>query len=449
MSMLFKNYNQIINNGKTPVLKQIRKDILDVFSCAIDAVDPYVSVKKVISDNKIVFGSKVFNISDFEDVYLVGFGKASVGMSQAVCDSFKIKEGVVVTDSIESIVKDNNVVTYVGSHPIPDKKNVDATDKIISLIKKTKKNDLLVVLISGGGSALLCKPRVPLKDIQLTTDLLLKSGADINEINTIRKHLSFVKGGQLASYAKCTIVSLVISDIIGDPLGFIASGPTYHDSTSFVDCKKILEKYNIYSKLPDSVRKILSDGIKKIIPETPKKENFVFDKVHNFIVANNNIVCDAAKEKAEKLGYKVIILTNRLDGKARDAGKFLVEKAKNYYSNSKKIMFISGGETTVTIKGNGKGGRNQEMVLSAINELKGSDVVFASVGTDGIDGNSDAAGAIADSFSFEQASSKNFDPDVFLEDNNSYEFFKKIGALIFTGSTGTNVMDLQIIVKKN
>ncbi len=449
MPMLFKNYNQIINNGKTPVLKQIRKDILDVFSCAIDAVDPYVSVKKVIRDNKIVFGSKVFNISDFEDVYLVGFGKASVGMSQAVCDSFKIKEGVVVTDSIESIVKDNNVVTYVGSHPIPDKKNVDATDKIISLIKKTKKNDLLVVLISGGGSALLCKPRVPLKDMQLTTDLLLKSGADINEINTIRKHLSFVKGGQLAFYAKCTIVSLVISDIIGDPLGFIASGPTYPDSTSFVDCKKILEKYNIYSKLPDSVRKILSDGIKKIIPETPKKENFVFDKVHNFIVANNKTACDAAKEKAEKLGYKVIILTTHLNGEAKTVGKFLVEKAKNYYSNSKKIMFISGGETTVTIKGNGKGGRNQEMVLSAINELKGSDVVFASVGTDGIDGNSDAAGAIADSFSFEQASSKNFDPDVFLEDNNSYAFFKKIGALIFTGSTGTNVMDLQIIVKKN
>jgi hydroxypyruvate reductase/glycerate 2-kinase len=447
--MLFKNYNQIVNNGKTPVLKQTRKDILDVLSYAIDAVDSYVSVKKVIRDNKIVIDSKVFDISDFEDVYLVGFGKASVGMSQAVCDSFKIKEGIVVTNSRESIVKNDNVATYVGSHPIPDEKNVDAADKVISLLKKTKENDLLIVLISGGGSSLLCKPRASLKDMQLTTDFLLKSGATIEEINTIRKHLSFVKGGQLASYANCTVVSLVISDIIGDPLGFIASGPTYPDSTSFQDCKKILEKYEIFSKLPDSIRQIISDGIKKKIPETPRKENPIFDKVYNFIVANNKVACDAAEKKAEELGYKAIILTTHLNGEAKNVGKFLAQKAKNYYSNSNKIMFISGGETTVTIKGNGKGGRNQEMILSTINELKGSDVVFASVGTDGIDGNSDAAGAIADSFSFEQASSKKLNSDIFLNDNNSYEFFKKIGDLIFTGSTGTNVMDLQIIVKKN
>jgi hydroxypyruvate reductase/glycerate 2-kinase len=446
--MLFKNYNQIVENGKTPILKQIRRDILDVFSTAIASVDPYFSVKKVIKDNKIVAGSKVFNLLDFENVYLVGFGKASVGMSQAICDSVKIKQGITITNNTDSIVQDDNVSTYVGTHPIPDQKNIDATDKIISLMKKTKKNDLLIVLVSGGGSALLCKPRIPIKDMQLTTDLLLKSGININEFNTIRKHLSYVKGGQLVSYANCTVVSLIISDIISDPLGFIASGPTFPDSTSFMDCKKIFESYNFYDNLPDSVKKIVSDGIENKIFNNPKNDNSFFEKVHNFIVANNKIACNKAVEKAEELGYKGIILTTSIDGEARDVGKLLVKKVKKYCINSKKIMFISGGETTVTIKGNGKGGRNEEMVLSAVKELEDSDVVFASIGTDGIDGNTDAAGAIADSVSFEKALDRNLDLEKLLDDNNSYEFFRKINDLLLTGLTGTNVMDLQILVKK-
>lgn len=445
--MLFKNYNQIIQNGKTPILKKIRKDILDVFSSAITSVDPYIAVKKVIKENKIVIGSKIFNISDFENVYLVGFGKASIGMGQAICDSIKIKKGIIITNRIGLIVKDKNVSTYVGNHPIPDQKNVDATDKIISLLKKTKKNDLLIVLISGGGSALLCKPRIPLEDMQITTDLLLKSGLNINEINTIRKHLSFIKGGQLATYTNCTIVSLVISDVVGDPLSFIASGPTFPDSTSFKECKNILEKYNIFFSLPNSVKKIIYDGVSKKIPETPTKESYVFKKVNNFIVANNKIACNAAKEKSEELGYYTIILTTQLEGESRDIGKFLVKKIKNYDLISKKIMFISSGETTVTIKGKGRGGRNQEMILSTIEELKDLDIVFASIGTDGIDGNSEAAGAIADSISFKKALDRNLDFNNFLEDNNSYEFFKQINDLLITGFTGTNVMDLQIIVK--
>ncbi len=447
--MLFKNYNQIVDNGKTPILKKIRKDILDVFSYAITSVNPYNSVKKVIQDNKIVINSRIFNISDFENVYLVAFGKASVGMSQAICDSIKIKEGVVITNNKESFVKDNNVSTYIGSHPIPNQKSIDATDKIISLMKKTKKNDLLIVLISGGGSSLLCKPRIPLKDLQLTTDLILKSGLNIYEVNTIRKHLSFMKGGQLTSYTNCTIIALIISDIIGDPLSFIASGPTYPDDTNFIDCKNILKRYNLYNNLPNSVKKIIDDGIKNKISDTIKKENFVFHKVNNFIIANNKIACNAAKKKAEKLGYKTIILTTQLTGESKDKGKFLIKEVKRYSDTSKKLMFISSGETTVTIKGNGKGGRNQEIVLNAIGELKDSDILFASIGTDGIDGNSDAAGAIADRFSFEKALERNINLDKFLEDNNSYEFFKKIGDILYTGPTGTNVMDLQILVKIN
>ena len=447
--MLFKNYNQIVNNGNTPILKQIRQDILDVINSAIASVDPYLSVKKVIIDNKIIIGSKVFNISDFENVYLVGFGKASIGMSQAICDSIKIKQGVVITNNTDLIVRDNNISTYIGSHPIPDQKCLDATNNIISLLKKTKENDLLIVLISGGGSSLLCKPRIALKDLQLTTDLLLRSGLNINEFNTIRKHLSLVKGGQLVSYTNSTIVSLIISDIIDDPLSFIASGPTYPDDTSFKKCKKIIEKFNISNNLPDSVKKLINNEIKKKIPDTIKKENSVFNKVNNFIVANNKIACYAAKEKAEELGYKTIILTTRLKGESKDIGKILVKKVKKYCLKSKKIMFISSGETTVTLKEYGKGGRNQEMILSAIGKLKDSDIIFASVGTDGIDGNSDAAGAIADRFTCKKALDMNLDIDNFLKHNNSYEFFKKINDLLFTGITGTNVMDLQILVKTN
>ncbi len=444
--MLFKNYNQIVANGKTPILKKVRRDILHVFSSAISSVNPYFSVKKVIQGEKIILESNVINVSDFENIYLIGFGKASVGMSQAICDSFNIKQGIVITNSKKSIVKDNNVVTYIGSHPIPNQRNIDATDKIISLLNKTKTNDLLFVLISGGGSALLCKPRISLKDMQLTTDLLLKSGLNINEINTIRKHLSFVKGGQLTTYTNCTVISLVISDIIGDPLSFISSGPTFPDSTCFIDCKNILEKYDIFYDLPSSVRKVIDDGIKDTIPETPGKDNIVFKKVYNFIVANNKIVCEAAKEKAEELGYKSMILTTQIDGESRDIGKFLVNKVKNFPKKTENIMFISGGETVVTVLGSGRGGRNQEMILSVIEEIKDSDVVFASIGTDGIDGNSDAAGAIADAYSFEKSLERDLNLNKYLNDNNSYEFFKEIDDLLFTGLTGTNVMDLQIVV---
>jgi len=445
--MLFTNSEKIIENGKTSELKKIRKDVLEIFSAAIDAVDPYDSVKSKFIDGKILVNGKKFDLSNFGNIYLISFGKASIGMSKAVCDSIKISKGVIITNEPQGKLNNKNVSIFYGGHPIPNENGMKGTENAVELVKKCNEKDLLIVLISGGGSALFAKPKVSLDDLQRTTDLLLKSGANINEINTIRKHLSFVKGGQLLKSVKCKVISLIISDVINDPLEFIASGPTCPDSTTYRDAKNTLEKYNLYSKIPNSVITIIEDGISGKIPETPKKDNPIFKNVDNFIVANNQIACKAAYNKAEKLGYRSLILTTSLKGEARDIGQYLVEKAINHLTEDKKIAFISGGETTVTIKGNGHGGRNQEMVLSAINLLNNEKVVFSSLATDGVDGKSNAAGAIADAFSYTKAKNKNLDIQNFLDENNSYEFFKKMDDLLITGPTGTNVMDIQILIK--
>lgn len=445
--MIFKNKNQIINNGLTPELKSIRRDILEILNSTIKAINPYDLVKSKFHNKKIIFKSKIFDKTNYENIYLIGFGKASVGMAQAVCDSIKIKKGAIITNDLIRKVKNDKVITLTGNHPIPTQKNIKETEKLINIAKNCKENDLLIVIISGGGSSLFCKPRVNIKDLRITTDLLLKSGANIIEINTIRKHLSYVKGGLLASITKCTIISFVISDVIDDQIEFIASGPTVPDSTTYTDAKNILKKYNLWIKVPNSIKKIISDGINGIIPETPKKNNSIFKNVFNFIIGNNEIAIRASKDKAKKLGYKTILLTNKIEGEAREIGKLIVEKATNYKTNIKKIAFISSGEPIVILKGNGKGGRNQELILGSIHSLANNNIVFSSFATDGIDGNCDAAGAIADKYSLKRAEDKNLDINKSLEENNSYEFFKKLDDLLITGVTGINIMDIQILIK--
>jgi len=447
--MLFKNHKEIIDNGQTLELKNARKDILEILTYAINSVDPYNTVKSKFNGEKINIQSKIIDISDFENVYLVGFGKASVSMAQAVCDSIEIKKGIVITNDTNKKVKSSKIITHVGDHPITSQNSINGTNEILDMVKKFNENDLLIVLISGGGSALFSKPRTSLKDIQKTTDLLLKSGANIKEINTIRKHLSFVKGGQFVDFVKCRIISLIISDIINDPIEFIASGPTYPDSTTFLDAKNIFKKYMLWKKIPSSVRNLIDDGISKKISETPKVDNPVFNKVYNFIIANNEIACKAAEEKGKELNYKTMLLTTSLEGEAKDIGKYLVEKAVNYSTDEKKLLFISGGETTVTINGDGIGGRNQEMVLGSVYELSNNNVIFSSFATDGIDGISNAAGAIADGYTFSKAQRRNLDYKSYLKNNNSYKYFNKLNDLLITGPTFTNVMDIQILIKLN
>lgn len=434
--MIFKNADTIIRNGKTPQIRQARKDILNILSEVIRSVDPYRVTYAYLKEN--------LETSAYKSIYLISFGKASIRMAQAASDLLPVKEGVVITNE-DKIVKAKNVYTFTGDHPIPTLRNIKATEKAIEVVEKCKEEDLLLVLISGGGSALLCKPRVPLKDMQTLTDLLLKSGADITELNTIRKHLSFVKGGQLAKLADCEIISCIISDVVGDPIEFIASGPTAPDTTTFEDAKNILIKYNLWNKVPESVKEIINMGLKCEISETPKPGDEIFNRVKNVIVANNSLACESAKRKAKKLGYKAKIFSTTLTGEAREVGKFLVKKAMDELTE-KEIM-IAGGETTVRVKGKGKGGRNQEMVLSTVGMLKDLPLVFASFATDGVDGNSDAAGAIADRYTLERSLSRGMEYGRYLENNDSYHFFKNLDDLLITGPTGTNVMDVQILLR--
>ena len=433
--MMFKNAWKIIENGKTQELKIARENVLKMLNAAIDAVDPYRATKDYLHP--------FFERSNYQTIYLLAFGKASVPMARAVCDTLQIEKGVVITNEINNKVHCKNVETLVADHPIPTERNIEATNCALSMINRCRSNDLLIVLISGGGSALFCKPRVSLTDIQRLTDLLLRSGADIKEINTIRKHLSYVKGGQLAKLAKCDIFTYIVSDVVGDPLEFIASGPTVPDSTTYNDAKDVLKKYDLWENIPQSIQNVILKGINGELPETPKPGDSTFDRVNNTIVANNSKACEAVKSKAEEFGYRSTILSTELTGEARDVGKTLIKYVKNLKSGT---VLVAGGETTVKVKGSGKGGRNQEMVLSSVNYIADTDIVFSSLATDGIDGNSDAAGAIADRYTKERAEKKNMKADAYLENNDSYHFFKKLNDLLMTGYTGTNVMDVQLLL---
>jgi glycerate-2-kinase len=401
-------------------------------------------VKKVFIKDKIVLNDILFNIADFTNIYVVAFGKASFGMISSVCDHVNITKGVMITNDATIKSPSKKIDVVIGGHPTPNINSIEGADKVINIINQCNKNDLLLVLISGGGSALLCKPRVSLTDFQEITRLLLKSGADITEINTIRKHLSYVKGGQLIQRAQSIVISLIISDIVNDPIEFISSGPTCPDSTTFLDAKQILEKYHLWDKIPGTVKSIIVDGINEKITETPKKGNPIFNNIYNFIVANNVIACWAAAKKAKTMGYKTQLLTTSVTGEVKQVSEQILGKVCKQTKN--QIIMISGGEPTVTIKGNGKGGRNQEFVLNGVKQISNSDIVIASFATDGIDGNSDAAGAIADGFTDLRAKNKNLNPDSYLEDNNSYIFFSELNDLLITGPTGTNVMDIQLII---
>ena len=438
--MVFKNRMKLIENGETTELKEKRKITLDILEHALKAVDPYLVVKEGVQNH--ILNSKTFDLTDFHNIYLIAFGKASIGMAKAICDTISIARGVVITNSLSNGINQNNITTIIGGHPIPNNQSILGAKEAQSIVNSCTPQDLLIVLISGGGSSLLCNPRVPLEDMQLTTSLLLKSGATINEINTIRKHLSYVKGGQLISDIPCQVITFIISDIVGDPIDFIASGPTAPDSTTFVDAKEILEKYNLWDKIPVTVRRTIENGIAGRIPETPKRDNEIFEHVKNIIIANNEKACISAALYARKIGYESSIITTKLTGEAKEAGVSLIKKIPLVLDR----VFIAGGETTVTVKGKGKGGRNQEMVLGCIELLEDTPLVFTSFATDGIDGYSDAAGAIADGYTKLKADRNNLNPKYYLDDNNSYVFFKNLGDLLLTGPTGTNVMDIQVIL---
>jgi len=431
--MKIKNFDKLIR-GEYAGEREI---VLKVIENVLQRMDGYNLVKesvKMVDDTILINGRKI-DINFYRNVYLIGFGKASSRMALAMEEYIYFDDGAIISSIPENL---RSVKLYIGSHPVASAENVEASRHIINILKKAGKEDIVFVLISGGGSAMLCVPRIPLNEFNDVVLNLMKKGCTIEELNVVRKHLSYVKGGQLAQMTNARIVSLIISDIIGNPVDAIASGPTAGDQSTFEDAYRILKKYKIMNR---EAINVIKKGMKGEIPETPVKTN-----AENFIIGDINKACRIAENEARKEGYTPINLKCDLTGEAREIGKSLAEYAKYHPRNH--IIVISGGETTVKVKGNGIGGRNQEIVLAALKEIDGMPVVFASIGTDGIDGSSPAAGAIADGRSMERAMAMQIKPEDFLSRNDSYSFFEKLQDAIITGYTGTNVMDLQIILKK-
>jgi len=339
---------------------------------------------------------------------------------------------------------------------VPDENGLKGTQEIIKLLSNLTERDLVIFLISGGGSALLPSPRpgITLEEKQKVTDLLLSCGATIQEINALRKHLSFLKGGGLAKLVyPATLIALILSDVIGDPLDAIASGPTVPDSTTFDDCAKILGRYELWEKIPFSLAQHIREGLGGKREETLKEGDPAFHKVYNLIVGNNLLAMKAAQEMAKTLGYRTLMLSSLVEGETREVAKVHVAVAKEVLLSGNPVpspaCILSGGETTVTLKGKGKGGRNQEFVLAAAPEIAGrNEIVVLSAGSDGTDGPTDAAGALADGETYGRAKAMGLDPWAYLKENDSYPFFEKLGDLLITGPTGTNIMDLHIILVK-
>ncbi|MFQ6051417.1 MAG: glycerate kinase [Candidatus Hydrothermarchaeota archaeon] len=451
---MIKNKDRLIQNGRTEKTRLAREYALEILESAILAALPQNCIGEFLKkkDSKLIAKGEEFDLNDFENVYLVGAGKASVKMAEAVLNLVHVSSGVLVTPpGIESKI---DLEIIEGGHPIPNEGSVRGARRVMSILKNAKEKDLVICVISGGGSALLCLPSngIDLEDKQRVTEFLIKSGATINEINTVRKHISAIKGGQLAKAAyPSQVLTLILSDVVGDPLDVIASGPTVPDPTTFVDAKNVLKRYNLWDTVPEAVRKRIEKGIKKEVDETPKEADPYFDKIKNIIVGNNILSCKAAQRKAKELGLNSLILSSMIEGESREVGIMHAGIAREIFMSEnpvkKPAAIISGGETTVQIKGKGKGGRNQEFALAGALKISNLDgVVIASVGTDGIDGVTDAAGAMVDGYTITKSSEKGLDPLDFLEENNSFEFFRQLEDLIYTGPTGTNVTDIHLIV---
>ncbi len=423
MEKIIKNYNQIIKKSKT------RQDALDLMVEGLKACSPSsVFGKRIKLENKkLKIEDKIFDFSKFQNIYVIGAGKASAEMAYQIEKVLgdKITSGIVICNKAK---KTKIIKVKEGTHPIISFKNIKITKKILQMVDEAQKNDLVICLISGGGSALLESPTISLQRLIEINKKLLKSGASINEINIIRKHLSKVKGGKLAQkVCPAKLITLLFSDVPGNNLSVIASGPTVLDKSTKYQAEKIAKKYN----LP-----------KAKFTETPKDAG-IFKKTDNILLLTNKTFINAMEKKAKKIGYKTKIYSDRLIDEARKGGMELAKLSKKQDKNS---VILAAGETPVIVKGKGRGGRCTELALAALRYLP-SDVTFCAFASDGQD-NTDTAGAIVDKNTVKKAKQLKLKIDDYLKDNDSYTFFQKTEDLIFTGPTGTNVADLFLIIKK-
>ena len=447
------------------------EDAKAIFLKGVERVDPRRLLDYALSLDGNSFtvrhaeGSFQYDLAGYRHLVIAGMGKASAVLAQGLEGLLgdRIEEGFVVAKDLTGI-RCGRIRLAEAGHPLPDERSVEAGRRILALAEKvrgweaTSEPTLVIVLISGGGSALLAAPTagISLADKTAATKLLLASGATIQEMNAVRKHLSAVKGGKLAeAFAPASVLSLILSDVIGDDLDAIASGPTVPDSSTWEAGRKVLVDRGIWGESPGAVRRVFEEGLAGIRSDTPKPGSYVFRSSRTVLVGNNMLALRKAEETARQLGYNTLLLTSRLVGEAREIAKLFVALVGDMSQYGMPIRrpacVLAGGETTVTLKGKGLGGRNQEMALAVLASLNPSnpghgEMVFLSAGSDGNDGPTDAAGAFASLALREKATALGIDPNAFLADNDSYHFFEKIGGLFKTGSTGTNVCDMQMLL---
>jgi glycerate 2-kinase len=442
---------EVLKSGKT---RKRRERALAVLSAALAAVDPINAIRRQVSlssDETLRIGQRTYDLTRYRNIYVIGGGKASGSMAQAVEEIL----GQRVVDGLVNVkygygAETKTIRLNEAGHPIPDAAGMGGTKQMAELARKATSEDLVLCLISGGGSALMTLPveGITLADVKSLTDAFLRCGATINEINTVRKHLSQTKGGNLARLAHpAEIVSLILSDVVGNPLDVIASGPTVPDTTTFADAYGVIEKYGLLGKLPRPIVEHLRRGKAGLIAETPKEGAESFAQTYNLIIASNEVAAEAAIAKAGELGFHTLLLSTFVEGEAREVAKVFAAVAREIIHSGRPVSrpacVVAGGETTVTVRGSGLGGRNQEMALSAALEIAGlEEVMIIPLATDGSDGPTDAAGAIADGSTLRRAQDAGLSATRYLADNDSYHFFQQLGDLLITGPTNTNVNDL-------
>ncbi len=444
------------SNVPQPELR-LRRQAQLIFRAALRAADPTEAVRRHlrVRGDTLIAGARRYSLKTVQNIYVLGAGKAGAPMAAALERLLGRRlSGGVVNVKYGHLVPLKCIALNECGHPIPDAHGVRGAQLIAELAARAGERDLVICVISGGASALLPAPAAPvtLEEKQQTTRLLLACGATIHEINAVRKHISTIKGGQLARLAfPARIISLLLSDVIGDDPDVIGSGPTAPDASTFSDALAVLDKYDLRRRVPPSVRERLEQGAAGLIPETPKPGDEVFARTQNLIVGSNRLAVEAAEQMARRLGLRPLVLSTTIEGETREVARVHAAIAREILTSGRPakppVALISGGETTVTLRGQGLGGRNQEFVLAAAIELAGLPrVVVLSAGTDGTDGPTDAAGAIADGATLARAERLGLDARKHLAENDSYHFFEPLGDLLKTGPTNTNVMDVRLIL---
>jgi hydroxypyruvate reductase len=438
-------------------LRKLRKAAMVIFRAALKAADPLEAVRRhlVLDGHTLVAGRRRYRLDAFRNIYILGAGKASATMAAGAERLLRQRiRGGLINTKYGHLARLRRVELNECGHPVPDENGVRGAERMAALAREAGPEDLVICLISGGASALMALPAAPitLEEKQAATKLLLACGANIHEMNAVRKHISAVKGGQLARLAApAAVLALLLSDVVGDDLDVIGSGPTAPDRSTFASARGILDKYGLLDRVPAAVRERLQAGARGEIPETPKPADRLFERVENLVIGSNRLAVDAAAQAARKLGLNTLVLSTTIEGETREVARMHAAIAREILHSHRPVKppacVISGGETTVTLRGRGLGGRNQEFALAAALDLDGlHPAVVLSGGTDGTDGPTDAAGAVADGATVARAARLGLEARDFLDRNDSYHFFQPLGDLLVTGPTGTNVMDVRLMV---